>query len=153
MSECGVSWLMKPRGVAVIGSQCQKAPAFGGAGVYGEGDGLPPPGAAVGPPQFAVHLCQLWWRQQDCQWWSGNAQRRSLGFISCTKFRQESGSFIPPNQLTGPSAYPDWGSHGSVPPGEVPRMMKGENQINNSAFKYKRFKSRATLFVQLQVWH
>lgn len=59
MSECGVSWLMKPRGVAVIGSQCQKAPAFRGAGVYGEGGGLPPPEAAVGPPRFAVHLCQL----------------------------------------------------------------------------------------------
>lgn len=43
------------------------------------------------------------------------------------KFRQESGSFIPPNQLTGPSACPNWGSHGSVPPGESPAWWK-ENQ-------------------------
>ena len=102
MSECRASWMMKPRGVAVIGSQCQKAPAFvRDGGHMGRGRAAHPE-AAVRPPRFAVHLCQLWWTQQDCQWWSGNAQRRSLRFIICTKFRQESGSFIPPNQLTAP---------------------------------------------------
>ena len=59
MSECGASWMMKPRGVAVIGSQCQKAPAFvRDGGHMGRGRAAHPE-AAVRPPRFAVHLCQL----------------------------------------------------------------------------------------------
>ena len=51
--------MMKPRGVAVIGSQCQKAPAFmRDRGHMGRGRAAPPE-AAVGPPLFAVRLCQL----------------------------------------------------------------------------------------------
>ena len=41
MSECRASWMMKPRGVAVIGSQCQKAPAFVRDGGHRGRGGLP----------------------------------------------------------------------------------------------------------------
>lgn len=58
ISECRASWLMKPHGVAVVGSQYQKAPTSG-VGVYGEGAGCPLLKLQWGPPQFAVHLCQL----------------------------------------------------------------------------------------------